>query len=269
MNAVASQTPARISPQIYTANQQRDPTAFLMWHLTPRIAENRDPGRISLLHFVSHYASRMGRLPCKWDGAFATHGDESYGTMPLAVWDPTYLHLTPAVHVPSAAAIDMTLSGDANLTLLGPYGAGDSGVEIIRCRKTVYVPALYVGLMLGGYLTPVEAWNRLWVAIFDAVAEDACRPLIDWLHAAIVRSVPNTYSMLVFPKPSAPLPNALLLQHRHRLLLSHLPGLDPSINRASGTRIVETVGEVAVELRETRLENKRVREQKDNKGVTE
>ena len=55
----------------------------------------------------------------------------------------------------------------------------------------------------------------------------------------------------------------LLLQHRHRLLLSHLPGLEPSINRAAGTRIAETVGEVAVELRKKRLENKRVREKKE------
>ena len=53
----------------------------------------------------------------------------------------------------------------------------------------------------------------------------------------------------------------VLLQNCHRLMLSHLPSLDPSINRAAGTRISETVGEVAVELRETRLEKKRVREQ--------
>ena len=32
---------------------------------------------------------------------------------------------------------------------------------------------------------------------------------------------------------------------------------------------METVGEVAVELRETRLENKRVRDKKDNKGAAE
>ena len=65
------------------------------------------------------------------------------------------------------------------------------------------------------------------------------------------------------------LPNALLLEHWHRLLLGHLPGLDPRINRAAGTRIAETVGEVAVELRETRLENKRVREGKERKGAAE
>ena len=62
--------------------------------------------------------------------------------------DPTYLHFALAVYAPRAAAIDTSLSGDANVTLLGTYGAGDAGVEIIRCRKTVYVPAPYVGLLL-------------------------------------------------------------------------------------------------------------------------
>ena len=71
------------------------------------------------------------------------------------------------------------------------------------------------------------------------------------------------------PKPSAPLPDALLLQHLHRLLLSHLPSLDPSINRAEGNGIAEMVGEVTVELREMRLENKRVWEKKDTKGSAE
>ena len=64
----------------------------------------------------------------------------------------------------------------------------------------------------------------------------------------------------------APLPDKLVLQHCHRLLLSQLTGLDPSINRAAGIRIAETVGEVAVELCETQLENKRVRKKKERKG---
>ena len=191
----------------------------------------------------------MGSPPCKWDDRnIANRGDVSYNTAPLAEWDPIYLHLAPAVHVPSAATIDTSLSGDTNLTLLGPYGAGDAGVEIIRCRKTVYVPAPYVGLLLGADLTLVEAWNRLGGAIVDAAAEDACRTLIKWLRAAIFQASPDTYSALVVPEPSAPLPNVLLLQHRHRLLLIHLPGLELSINRVSGTCIAKTVREVAVEL---------------------
>ena len=123
--------------------------------------------------------------------------------------------------------------------------------------------------MLGGDLTPVEAWQRLRGAIVNAAAEDACRPIVDWLRAALTRLGPDAPSTLVVPDPLAPLPNALLLEHRHRLLLVHLPGLDPSINRAAGTHIAETSGEVAVELRETRLENKRFRERKERKGAAE
>ena len=94
----------------------------------------------------------------------------------------------------------------------------------------MYVPASYVGLLLSDDLTPIEAWHRLRGAIVDAAAEEACHPLIDWLRAALVRAGPDNYSALMVPEPSAPLTDALLLQHRHRLLLSHLPGLDLSIN---------------------------------------
>ena len=99
--------------------------------------------------------------------------------------------------------------------------------------------------------------------------EDACCPIVDWLRAALTRLGPDALSTLVVPDPLAPLPDTLLLEHRHRLLLGHLPGLDPSINRAAGTRIAETVGEVAFELRETRLENKRVQERMERKGAGE
>ena len=157
----------------------------------------------------------MGQPPCKWDdGTFGNRGDISYGTATLAVWYPTYLHIAPAVYVPSAATIDTSISGDANITLLGPYGAGDAGVEIIRCRKTVYVTAPYVGLFLCADFSLVEARNRLRGAIVKVAAEAACRPLIDWIRAAIVRSGPNTHSALVVPEPLAPLPDALLLQYR-------------------------------------------------------
>ena len=104
----------------------------------------------------------MGRPASQWDErTFVNRGDVSYGTAPLAVWDPTYLHLAQAVYVPSATAIYTYLAGDPIITLLGSYGAEDVGSEIIHCHKTVYVPAPYVGLLLGDDLTPVEAWNGL------------------------------------------------------------------------------------------------------------
>ena len=111
----------------------------------------------------------MGRPSSKWDDrTFANRGDVSFGTAPLAVWDPTYLHLAPAVYVLSADTIYTYLAGYPNVTLLGPYGAIGAGAEIIRCPKTVYVPAPYVSLLSSGNLTPVESWNRLHGAIVDA-----------------------------------------------------------------------------------------------------
>ena len=175
LNAAAAPTPASMAQQIYAASQEGDPTAFLLWHVTPGLTVDRDPGRVSLLHLVSYYESWMGRPPCRWDNeTFANRGDVAYGTAPLAQWDPAYLHLAPAVLVPSAAAIDAAIAGDPDLNLLGPYRAGDAGVESIRCRNTVHVPAPYVGLLLGSDLTPIEAWQRVRGAIVDAAAEDAC-----------------------------------------------------------------------------------------------
>ena len=238
MNAAAAQMLASVSQQIYAAIQQGDPTTLLLWDTTPGLSKNCDPGHVSLIHSVSHYASRMGRPDSKWDNrAFANRGDVSYGTTPLAVWDPTYLHLASAIYLPSAATIDTSLAGNPNVTLLVPYGAGDAGVEIIRCRKAVYVPAPYVGLLLSKGLSPVEAWNCLRGAIVNTASEAACQPIVDWQRAGIVQSGPNTHSALMVPGPLAPLPDALFLQHCPWLLLSHLPGLDTSINRASGTRI--------------------------------
>ena len=117
----------------------------------------------------------------------------------------------------------------------------------------MYVPTPYVGLLWCADLSPVEAWKLLRRAIVNAAAKADCWPLIDLLHAAIVRSGPNSHSALVILEPLAPLTYTLLLQQRDRLLLSHLPGIDLIINWAAGTRIAETVGEVAVELRETWL----------------
>ena len=52
-------------------------------------------------------------------------------------------------------------------------------------------------------------------AIVNAAAEDACRPIIDWLCAALTRSGTDALSPLMVPEPLAPLPDALLLEHRH------------------------------------------------------
>ena len=121
LNASTAPTPASVAQQIYAASQQGVPYAFLLWHTTPGLTVDREPSRVSLLHLVRYYAIQMGRPPCRWeDETFANRGDVTYGN--------AYLHLAPAIHVPSTAAIDAALAGDPELKMLGPYGAGDAGV---------------------------------------------------------------------------------------------------------------------------------------------
>ena len=77
----------------------------------------------------------------------------------------------PDFYVTSADAINTSLSDDPTINLLGTYGAGDAGAEVICCCKTMYAPDPYVGLLLGNNLTPVEAWNCLQGVIVNSTAE--------------------------------------------------------------------------------------------------
>ena len=90
MNAAAAKKPASLSQQIYAASQQGEPTDFLLWHATPGLAKDCDPGRVLLLHSVIYYASRVGRPSSKWDDrTFTNRGDVSYGTAtPLTFTSP-------------------------------------------------------------------------------------------------------------------------------------------------------------------------------------
>ena len=67
INDAAVTPPSSVAQQIYAARQRGDPTTFLLWHATPVLTVDRDPGRVSLLHSVSYYASRIGRPLCCWD----------------------------------------------------------------------------------------------------------------------------------------------------------------------------------------------------------
>ena len=58
--------------------------------------------------------------------------------------------------------------------------------------------------------------------------------------------------------------------HRHTLMIRHLPGLDPSIERALGKQIARKIGEVSVEMRADREERKEAQVRKaEQKGPKE
>ena len=65
----------------------------------------------------------------------------------------------------------------------------------------------------------------------------------------------------------APVADELLKLHWHYLMIQHLPGLDPSIKRATGTHIAQKIGEVSVEMRADREDRKEARDKKAEQKV--
>ena len=59
-----------------------------------------------------------------------------------------------SVYVVTAQVIESALSENLNLDLLGPLSADNSDMEVIRIKKTIYLPTPYVGIFLERDLTP-------------------------------------------------------------------------------------------------------------------
>jgi hypothetical protein len=77
---------------------------------------------------------------------------------PSVIWKGTNFHvLTPQVRVPTTLMMDQFLAAVPNDTMLGPYQDGDAGTEIIRTRRTMFLPPKYVSLFIDRSLTPREA----------------------------------------------------------------------------------------------------------------
>ena len=157
LNAADTPTPTSVSQQIYAASQQGDPIAFLLWHATPGLMVDQDPSRVSLLHSFSYYASRMGRPPSCWDDkTFANRSNVAYDTAPLAQWDPTYIHIAPAVLIPSAAAIDAAIAGE------GPMEQDTRGLKAYAVARQCMSPRLMLAYCWVQTSPPSKPGNTYW-----------------------------------------------------------------------------------------------------------
>ena len=171
-----------------------------------------------------------------------------YVNVSIVRWIVSYLHQAPNVYVPTAVVIDAALAA-GGVTLLGPYTSTSPNIEAVKAWYMVYVPPPFVNLLLGQTLTLVQVWMRVQGLIVDRGLEADCKPLIDWLHVALTqKGDPINPSPLKVDLLTAPFFDDPLLSHRHNFLLRHLPGLDPSIQRVTGTQIATNIGEVSVEL---------------------
>ena len=81
--------------------------------------------------------------------------------------------------------ITEALALDPNIQMTGPHTPGAVGMEEVNVRSVVYAPPPYVPLVMHGYLSPRQAWERLSGTIIAAGKQVEYRSLI---RVAITRA---------------------------------------------------------------------------------
>jgi hypothetical protein len=154
--------------------------------------------------------------------------------------------------------------------VLGPYAQGEAGTELVKVRRTCFVPPKYVGMFLGDPLTPREAWERVRGQIVIDGKEDACRALGKYLQVAFTRSAAQGESLLTLNEmPTAPLADALLLEHRQRILVEDFPELSQEVEGHQQDQIAISIGELVRDNQAAREEARREKQREKSKGIHE
>jgi len=168
-----------------------------------------------------------------WDNqVFGFGTDLNPGNQITSVtWPPDAFNLTSATALALDAASMTPAWAAAPLSQsLGPFLAADANVVVTRTRFFMAVPHDYVPLVIGATLTPRELWVRLYTAIQSDNRLVACAPLIDWMRVAgTLQADPDptaaAESAALHTALVAPVPDALLSQHRWNFVTADMPEL--------------------------------------------
>ncbi len=259
--------PATISPEqlrtlVAGARAQRVPTAFLLMH----------DDRLHVYLQADKFHSRFGLPATPWDDLiYAQKGDLYRNQAILIEWEPDYFRqLGQQLLVPSAATIDTTFAAQPEVEFLGPYAQGEDGTELIKVRRTCFVPPRYVPLFLGNPLTPREAWERVRGQIVLEGQEVACHALIKYLQASLTYAAGGADPLLALTDaPMSPLADSLLLDHRQRILDEDFPQLNQQLVGLQQNQIAANLGELVRDNRDARELERADREKAKAQGPQE
>jgi len=244
-NNPATMSPEQIRTLVVGARAQRVPTAFLLMH----------GGRLHIYLQADKFHARMGLPATPWDDLiFAQKGDLHRNQAVIIEWKADYFRqLTQQLLVPTTVTIDTTLAAQPELELLGPYAQAEGGTELIKVRRTCFVPPRYVPLFLGEPLTPRDAWDRVRGQIALEGQEVACHALVKYLQAALTRPADGADPFLALTDPpTAPLADGLLLDHRQRVLEEDFPQLNQQLAGAHQDQVAASLGELVRDNRRAR-----------------
>jgi len=239
-------TPVQVQRLVLDCQQtnSRIPTAFLLLH---------PDGLLHCYVQVDSFAPRAGLPPTPWDNQlFAQKGELlPDNSMTIIQWPGQSFHLLQRqIRVGSIATIDESILAAPNENMLGPYNDNDDGTELVRVRRTCYVPPSFVPAFLATNMTPKLAWTTVVQSIRDNNQEVACKPLIDFIRVAITRSEVEGESALSIAVPTVPLVDGDLYRARRSILERDFPVLNQRIVQGQQADIAHQLHLMTQENRE-------------------
>ena len=238
-------TPTVVRNAACNASTQNIPTAFILLH--------DNDIKLHVYLQLERFNARIGLPPTPWDDRmFIGKGELVHNQQVVVEWNDNYFNQSNNVRVPSAALIDNAYGADPNANILGPFDAADADTEVIRVRRTCYVPPPYVSLFLANQFTPREAWMNVRGQIVNDGREADCATLINFLRCAITRSAAGAAPTLAQTPPTAPLADELLLTARRQILERDFPALNTNLPTMQQNAIAGQLSLLVDENREAR-----------------
>ena len=228
--------PAVVQERALSCHNQNVPSAFLLM---------LNDGKLHIFLQLAKYPARMGLPATPWDDQmYAQKGELFHNQAQTVKWLPDYFYQVGGqLRVATAAAVDTALAGDPTAEHLGPFNANDADTEMIRYRRTCYVPPPYVAMFLAGPMSPREAWVALKGQIDTDNNAGDCESLVNYLRAALTLTNQNALPALALTaNPDAPVADMDLMTHRRRILERDFPMLNVSQSNIQNSQIATQLG---------------------------
>ncbi len=187
--------------------------------------------RIYCLHFPTKFYASLEGNPSHWDNLrFAFLGEVLQGHI-TSVLLPNDAFATVTVPTKTQAYILQHLDVlTAASPLFPPVQLGDADVEKISTQRLMYLPAVYVPLLLsaGGYSIK-QVREKLYPAVMQHQELGICEPLLKWLQVAstgtAIAGEPAMGDPAISSPLCAPAADEVLLTNRLHILHQVLPAL--------------------------------------------
>jgi hypothetical protein len=196
-------------------------------------------GILKTVAHVHGVETLFGQPVRAWDnsnlafGSDVVHGQVGMVLLPESDFFATVRELVVPTIANTLAAITALQPNDS---YLGPYDEVEPNTELLQARRAVPIPHCYIALVYNKQFTAREAWNQVAMQIIYDDRTIDCAVLLNFLCVAMVlppqiqgRPRPIVPPTALPERLTAPVADADLLSHQHRLLQRLLPSLS---NRA-------------------------------------